>query len=110
MVNPHFRLLACCKWNNCICFLLKNVKKHFLQKQAIDNIIIINLFQINANDPLKVQGEWCKGYSASCKFKKESSDNNSRASLADLEGFLKNVNAIVEETIQVLKKELVPIS
>ena len=70
------------------------------------SLIIQKIAQINANDFTKIQGEWCKGYTANCEFKIQGIDYNNNASLADTEDFVKNVYAVVEKTISVLKKEL----
>jgi hypothetical protein len=67
---------------------------------------IQKISQLNASDPLKVQGEWCRGCTATCEFKKQNNNNNTKASMADLEDFFKDVNAVVDSTISLLKNEL----
>lgn len=52
---------------------------------------------------LKVQGEWCKGCTANCEFKKN--ERNHVAKL-EFEEFFKNVNAVTQETVRVIGEEM----
>ena len=57
------------------------------------------------NNLLKVQGEWCRGCTADCEFKKEGYNKNHVARL-EFEEFFKNTNAVTHETIRILKEEI----
>lgn len=59
---------------------------------------------LNDNNLLKVQGEWCRGCTADCEFKKDETNSNHVAKL-EFEEFLKNTNAVTSETIRVIKEE-----
>jgi hypothetical protein len=69
------------------------------------NSTIEKIDLLNDNNLLKVQGEWCKGCTANCEFRKQISNNNHVAKL-EFEEFFKNVNAVMQETIQVIKEEM----
>jgi hypothetical protein len=69
-------------------------------RSAIEKIDLLN-----NNDLVKVQGEWCRGCTADCEFKKQSSNNNHVARL-EFEEFFKNVNAVTHQTIDVIKEEM----
>jgi hypothetical protein len=60
---------------------------------------------LTAHDLLKVQGDWCKGCSVTCEFRRESNQINRKAKL-EFEEFYSNVTAVVHETIKVLKEEI----
>jgi hypothetical protein len=54
---------------------------------------------------VKVQGDWCRGCKVDCEFQKEASNYNHTAKL-EFEKFIKNVNAVTEETIRIVKGEM----
>lgn len=66
-------------------------------KEKIDMLIDNNL--------TKVQGEWCRGCTAECEFKKAEYNNNHVAKL-EFEEFLKNTNVVTQETIRILEEEI----
>jgi hypothetical protein len=69
------------------------------------NSTIDKIDLLNGNNLSKVQGEWCKGCTANCEFKKPISNNRHVARL-EFEEFFKNVNAVTQETIRVIKEEM----
>lgn len=69
------------------------------------NSTIKKIDLLNENNLLKVQGEWCKGCTASCEFSKKMSKNSHIARL-EFEEFFKNVSIVTDETIRVLKEEM----
>jgi hypothetical protein len=69
------------------------------------NSTIDKIDLLNGNNLLKVQGEWCKGCTANCEFKKQISNKRHVARL-EFEEFFKNVNAVTQETIRVIKEEM----
>jgi hypothetical protein len=69
------------------------------------NSTIDKIELLNDNDLLKVQGEWCKGCTANCEFRKPISNNRHVARL-EFEEFFKNVNAVTHETIRAIKAEM----
>lgn len=60
---------------------------------------------LNDNNLLKVQGEWCKGCTANCEFRKQISNNIHVAKL-EFEEFFKNVNAVTIDTVGIIKEEM----
>lgn len=69
------------------------------------NSTIEKIDLLNDNNMLKVQGEWCKGCTASCEFRKPISNNNHVAKL-EFEEFFKNVISVTDETIRVIQEEM----
>jgi hypothetical protein len=57
------------------------------------------------NPMLKVQGDWCKGCTANCEFRKQTTEYTHVAKL-EFEEFFKNVNAVTHETIRVIEEEM----
>jgi len=62
--------------------------------------------EIIGNKKTKVPGDWCFGCPVECAFKKTTKLTNSHpASLHGLEEYFRNVNAVTEKIISILKKE-----
>ena len=60
---------------------------------------------------IKVQGEWCRGCTAECAYKKESRWNGeSKASLENFGEFVKNTENVIPKILDILEKELDQIS
>ena len=56
---------------------------------------------------IKVQGEWCRGCTADCTYKKESRWNGeSKASLENFGTFLQNIENVIAKILVILEKEL----
>jgi hypothetical protein len=56
---------------------------------------------------IKVQGEWCRGCTADCTYKKESRWNGeSKASLENFGTFLQNIENVIAKVLVILEKEL----
>jgi hypothetical protein len=68
------------------------------------NLTIKKIHLLSSQDLSKVQGDWCKGCTANCEFRKESK-SNSKAKL-EFDEFYSNVTAVVDETIKVLRDEM----
>jgi hypothetical protein len=61
---------------------------------------------IIANNKIKVPGDWCFGCPVECEFKKATRWTNSHpASLQGLDEYFKNVDAVTEKIISILKNE-----
>jgi hypothetical protein len=69
------------------------------------NSTIKKIDLLNENNLLKVQGEWCKGCTANCEFRKKLNKYSYVAKL-EFEEFFKNVSIVTDETIRVLKEEI----
>jgi hypothetical protein len=61
--------------------------------------------QINTYSLIKVEGEWCRGCTALCQYKKPGYTGKPNASMADYAEFIKNVNIVVEKVIHELELE-----
>jgi len=56
---------------------------------------------------IKVQGEWCRGCTANCSYKKESRwTREYKASLENFGTFLQNIENVIRKTLDILEKEL----
>jgi hypothetical protein len=71
------------------------------------NILLLTekIQQINTQDPIKIEGEWCRGCTALCPNKKPTYTGKPIATMADYCEFIKNVNIVVEKIIHELELE-----
>jgi hypothetical protein len=71
------------------------------------NILFLmeKIHQINTQDPIKVEGEWCRGCTALCQYKKPVHTRRYDAAMADYSEFIKNVNIVVEKVMHELEVE-----
>jgi hypothetical protein len=71
------------------------------------NILLLTekIQQINTQDPIKVQGEWCRGCTALCQYKKPGHSAKPNATMADYSEFIKNVNIVIEKVMYELELE-----
>jgi hypothetical protein len=68
-------------------------------------LLIEKIHQINTQDPIRVQGEWCRGCTALCQYKKPGYAGKSNAAMSDYSQFIKNVSVVVEKVIHELELE-----
>lgn len=71
------------------------------------NILLLTekIDQINTQDPIKIEGEWCRGCTALCQYKKPEHTRRPDAAMADYSEFIKNVNIVIEKVIRQLELE-----
>jgi len=71
------------------------------------NILLLTekIQQINTDDLIKVEGEWCRGCTALCENKKPGYTGKPNATMADYSEFIKNVNIVVEKVMHELELE-----
>ena len=56
---------------------------------------------------IKVQGDWCRGCTVDCTYRKEPWwTGESKASLVDFETFLENIENVINKVVDILQNEL----
>ena len=76
--------------------------------QELDkNILLLTekIQQINTQSLIKVEGEWCRGCTALCQYKKPGHVGKPNATMANYAEHIKNVNIVVEKVIHELELE-----
>ena len=85
-----------------------------IERDPIETNLITSISRLNRKmsritngDLIKVQGDWCKGCSADCSFKKESKWNGEyKASLENYGQFVKNIENVISKTLDILEEQL----
>lgn len=85
-----------------------------IETDSIKNNLIQSMSRLNRKatritngQSIKVQGEWCRGCTAECSFKKVSRwAGEYKASLENFETFLKNIENVITKILAILEKEL----
>lgn len=62
--------------------------------------------RLTDNDIRRVQGEWCRGCTATCEHKKPKRNNIHTASIGGFERLTKNVDVVIDKVIKILKDEI----
>jgi hypothetical protein len=61
--------------------------------------------QINTECLIKVEGEWCRGCTAQCQYKRPEHLRKPNAAMADYSEFIRNVNIVIEKVMHELEFE-----
>jgi hypothetical protein len=71
------------------------------------NILLLTekIQQINTECLIKVEGEWCRGCTALCEYKRPGHLGKPNAAMADYSEFIKNVKVVVEKVMHELEFE-----
>lgn len=85
-----------------------------IERKSIEPVLAESLSRLNrkvsriTNGQLvKVQGEWCRGCTADCGYKKDSRwTKDYKASLGNFETFLQNIENVIRKTLDILEDEL----
>jgi hypothetical protein len=63
--------------------------------------------RITNGELIKVQGDWCRGCTADCNYKKDSRwRGDTKASLENFGAFIQNIENVISKTLHILEKEL----
>jgi hypothetical protein len=72
------------------------------------NLLTRKAESVLAGDISKVSGDWCKGCTADCEFRKRPISSKKRyASFEGYEDFVRNVDEIIAKTIGILQREII---
>ncbi len=85
-----------------------------IERGTIQNILTEGMSRLNRKisritngELIKVQGDWCRGCTADCEYKKESKwTGEYKASLENFAIFVQNIESVISKILKILDKEL----
>jgi hypothetical protein len=85
-----------------------------IERRTIENNLTESMSRLNRKisritngELIKVQGDWCRGCTADCEYKKESRwTGDYKASLDNFPIFIQNIERVISKILEILEKEL----
>lgn len=85
-----------------------------IERESVENNLTEGMSRLNRKisritkgELVKVQGDWCKGCTADCNYKKDSRwTGDNKASLENFGNFIQNIENVISKTLAILEEEL----